>query len=152
MMWMLNGPLLTLGYDNLGIGETAGFPALTIDDLSSGGGSTPTAGTLVLSTPSPYFYGDIIIGNVGTPTVDVMSDAALGATTGSGIAIGEVELNGGTLQTGASFSASERNIILDGGSQIDVDGNTTSWGTLTDIKRTHRDRQQQRNCRRDHVQ
>ncbi len=61
-------------------------------------------------------------------------------------------MNGGTLQTGASFSASERNIILDGGSQIDVDGNTTCWGTLTDIKRTHRDRQQQRDGRLDHVQ
>jgi fibronectin-binding autotransporter adhesin len=135
----LDGPLITLGYDELGIGETTGFPDLTIDDLSSGGGKTATAGTLILSTPSPYFYGDIIIGNVGTPTVEVMSDAALGNTTpidGSSIPIGTVELNGGTLQTGASFSASERNVVLDGGSQIDVDGNTTSWGALTNVKRT----------------
>jgi autotransporter-associated beta strand protein len=132
----LNGPLLTLGYDNLGIGETAGFPALTIDDLSSGGGKTATAGTLILSTPSPYFYGDIIIGNVGTPTVDVMSDAALGYDGSNPELVGTVELNGGTLQTGASFSASERSMVLDGSSQIDVDGNTTSWGTLTDVKRT----------------
>ncbi|HXC29440.1 MAG TPA: ParB-like protein, partial [Stellaceae bacterium] len=135
----LDGPLVTLGYDELGIGETTGFPDLTIDDLSSGGGSTPTAGKLVLSIPSPDFYGDIIIGNTGTPTVEVMSDAALGNTTpidGSTIPIGTVELNGGTLQTGASFAASERNITLDGGSQIDLDGNTTSWGTLTDVKRT----------------
>jgi fibronectin-binding autotransporter adhesin len=105
---------------------------LTIDDLS--GSSTP--GTLVLSTPSPYFYGDIIIGNTGAPTVVVDSDAALGNTTGSADEIGEVELNGGTLQTGESFSAPERNIVLDGGSQIGLAGNTTSWGSLTDVKRT----------------
>jgi len=127
----LNGPLITLGYDGLGIGETTGFPALTIDDLT--GGST---GKLVLQTASPYFYGDIIIGGTGTPTVEVMNDAAMGNTTGSALTIGEIELNGGTLQTGASFSASERSIVLDGSSQIDVFGNTTSWGTLTDVKRT----------------
>jgi autotransporter-associated beta strand protein len=132
----LNGSLVTLGYDGLGLGETTGFPALTIDDLSTNGNKTATAGTVVLSTASPYFYGDIIIGNTGTPTVEVMNDAALGNTTGNALTIGEVELNGGTLQTGASFTASERNIVLDGGSQIDVDGNTTSWGTLTDVKRT----------------
>jgi autotransporter-associated beta strand protein len=132
----LDGPLITLGYDGLGLGETTGFPALTIDDLSTNGGKTATAGTVVLSTASPYFYGDIIIGNTGTPTVEVMNDAALGNTTGNALTIGEVELNGGTLQTGASFTASERNIVLDSGSQIDVDGNTTSWGTLTDVKRT----------------
>lgn len=137
----LLGPLVTLGDDSVGLGETTGFSNLTIDDLSAVGGSTPTAGTLILSTPSPDFYGDIIIGNVGTPTVEVMSDAALGSTTGLVTAsgqtiIGEVELNGGTLQTGASFSAPERDIVLDGGSQIDLDGNSTTWGTLTDVKRT----------------
>ena len=50
--------------------------------------------------------------------------------------VGQVELNGGTLQTGASFSASERDINVEGGSQIDLDGDTTSWGSLTDVKRT----------------
>jgi autotransporter-associated beta strand protein/autotransporter passenger strand-loop-strand repeat protein len=132
----LNGPLVTLGYDNLGLGETGGFPAFTIDDLSSGGGATSTAGKLILSTPSPDFFGDIIIGNTGTPTVEVMSDAALGNTNGPAEQIGDVELNGGTLQTGASFAAPERDIDVIGGSQIDLDGNTTSWGTLTDVKRT----------------
>ena len=127
----LNGPLITLGYDGVGLGVTSGFSPLTIDDLSSG-----AAGTLVLSTPSPYFYGDIIIGNVGTPTVDVTSDAALGYDGSDTELLGTVELNGGTLQTGASFTASERNINLEGGSQIDVDGNTTTWGSLTDVKRT----------------
>ena len=127
----LNGPLITLGYDGVGLGVTSGFSPLTIDDLSSG-----AAGTLILSTPSPYFYGDIIIGNVGTPTVDVLSDAALGYDGSNSELVGTVELNGGTLQTGASFTASERNINLEGGSQIDVDGNTTTWGSLTDVKRT----------------
>jgi fibronectin-binding autotransporter adhesin len=132
----LDGQIITLGDYDIGLGQTTGFSNLTIDDLSSGGGKTATAGTLILSTASPYFYGDIIIGNVGTPTVDVMNDAALGNTSGPAAEIGEVELNGGTLQTGASFSAPERNIVLDGGSQIDLDGNTTTWGTLTDVKRT----------------
>ncbi|MGD0634250.1 MAG: hypothetical protein ABSA13_08235 [Beijerinckiaceae bacterium] len=120
----------------MGLGETAGFPAFTIDDLSTGGAKTATAGTLVLSTPSPYFYGDIIIGNTGTPTVEVMSDAALGYDGNNAELVGTIELNGGTLQTGTSFSASERNVNVEGGSQIDVDGNTTSWGSLTDVKRT----------------
>ena len=65
-----------------------------------------------------------------------MSDAALGNTTGGADMIGEVELNGGTLQTGASFTATERNMFLGGGSRFDVDGNTTSWGTITDVQRT----------------
>ena len=32
----LNGPLITLGYDGVGLGVTSGFSPLTIDDLSSG--------------------------------------------------------------------------------------------------------------------
>jgi autotransporter-associated beta strand protein len=135
----LNGPLITLPNDTVGLGNTASFPSLTIDDLSSGGTATATAGKVVLSTASPYFYGDIIIGNTGTPTVEVMNDAALGNTStinGSSLPIGQIELNGGTLQTGASFTASERNIVLDGSSQIDVFGQTTTWGTLTDTKRS----------------
>jgi len=132
----LGGPLVSAGTNNVALGNADGESPLTIDDLSSGGGNTATAGTLVLSTASPFFYGNIIIGNTGTPTVEVMSDAALGNTTLPASEIGQVELNGGTLQTGASFSAPERNITLAGGSQIDVDGNSTTWGTLTDVKRT----------------
>ena len=132
----LNGPLVSFGTNDVGLSNADGESSLTIDDLSANGGKTATAGTLILSTPSPYFYGNIIIGNVGTPTVEVMSDAALGNTTGVPASIGEVELNGGTLQTGASFSAPERNIFLGGSSQIDLDGNTTTWGSLTDVKRT----------------
>jgi fibronectin-binding autotransporter adhesin len=132
----LGGPLVSAGTNDVALGNADGESPLTIDDLSTNGGKTATAGTLVLSTPSPFFYGNIIIGNVGTPTVEVMNDAALGSTTLPAGEIGQIELNGGTLQTGASFSAPERNIFLAGGSQIDVDGNTTSWGSLTDVKRT----------------
>ena len=65
-----------------------------------------------------------------------MDDAALGNTTGPAVLIGEVELNGGTLQAGASFAAPERNLFLGGGSSFDVNGFTTGWGTLTDVQRT----------------
>jgi fibronectin-binding autotransporter adhesin len=133
---MLDGPLVSAGTNDVALGNADGESPLTIDDDSAGGGKTTTAGTLILSTPSPFFYGDIIIGNNGTPTVEVMSDAALGNTTLPASEIGQVELNGGTLQTGASFLAPERDIDIIGGSQIDLDGNTTTWGTLTDVKRT----------------
>ena len=131
----LNGPILSLGVNGVGIGNATGISDLTIDDLS-GVKAASNISKLILSTPSPYFYGNIIIGSSGAPIVDVMSDAALGNTTGSPETIGQVELNGGTLQTGASFSAPERNLFLGGGSQIDVDGNTTSWGTMTNVQRT----------------
>ena len=132
----LDGPLVSLGVDGDGIGNADGISDLTIDDNSSANN-----GSLVLSTASPDFYGNIIIGNNGAPTVDVMSDAALGSTTGLATGsgqtiIGEVELNGGIFQTGASFSAPERDFFLGGGSTFDVDGNTTSWGTMTDVQRT----------------
>ncbi len=127
----LNGQLISLGVDGDGVGNATGFSDITFDDLSSAG-----TGKVILSTASPYFYGNVIIGNTGTPIVEVMSDAALGNTTGSADMIGQVELNGGTLQTGASFAAPERNLFLGGGSSFDVDGNTTSWGTITDVQRT----------------
>jgi len=125
----LNAPLVSLGTNDVGIGNATGVSDLTIDDLS-----TADNGHLTLSTASPDFYGNIIIGNTGAPTVTVMNDQALGAT--SGPLIGEVELNGGILQTGASFSAPERDIFLGGASNLDVDGNATSWGTLSDTQRT----------------
>ncbi len=86
---------------------------------------------------SPYFYGNIIIGNTGTPDLSKwMSDAALGATTGPADMIGQVELNGGTFQVGANITAAERNFFLGGGSTIDVNGFTSTWGVLTDVQRT----------------
>jgi autotransporter-associated beta strand protein len=126
----LNGALYSLGTAGVGIGNATGFSDLTIDDNSS------NQGVLILATPSPDFYGNIIIGNANAPTVRVMNDAALGATTGNPNAIGQIELNGGTLQAGASFNASERNLFLGGGSTIDTAGFTTTWGTLSDTQRT----------------
>lgn len=126
----LTGQLISLGSNGVGLGNATGVSDLTIDDPTN-------KGTLILSTASPYFYGNIIIGTSnGAPTVRVMNDAALGNTTGVAASIGQVDLNGGTLQAGASFAASERNIFLGGGSSFDVNGFTTSWGNLTDVQRT----------------
>ncbi len=127
----LLGELISAGTAGTGIGNADGFSDLTIDDLSSA-----DKGKLILSQASPYFYGNIIIGNTGKPTVEVMSDAALGNTTGPADTIGEVELNGGTFQVGADITATERNFFLGGGSTFDVNGLTSSWGTMTDVQRT----------------
>jgi autotransporter-associated beta strand protein len=126
----LTGQIASLGVNGVGIGNASGFSDLTIDDNSG------NKGVLTLSTPSPNFFGNLIIGNNNKPTVIVMNDAALGNTTGPAALIGQVELNGGTLQAGASFAAPERNIFLQSASKIDVNGFTTSWGTLTDVQRT----------------
>ena len=124
------GQIVSLGVNGVGIGNAAGISDLTIDDNAN------NKGVLILSTASPNFYGNIIIGNTNAPTVRVMNDAALGNTTGPAALIGEVELNGGTLQAGASFAAPERNLFLGGGSSFDVNGFTTSWGSLSDTQRT----------------
>ncbi len=126
----LNGQLVSLGVSGVGIGNQTGFSDLTIDDVSG------NKGVLILSTASPDFFGNLIIGNAQKPTVRVMNDAALGNTTGSPLTIGQVELNGGTLQAGASFAAPERNLFLQSSSAFDVNGLNTSWGTLTDVQRT----------------
>lgn len=127
----LTGQIVSLGTAGVGIGNATGVSDLTIDDLSAAGN-----GKLTLSAASPYFYGNLIVGNSGTPTVEVMSDAALGNITGPAATIGQVELNGGTFQAGANITATERNFFLGGGSSFDVNGFTTSWGTLTDVQRT----------------
>ena len=127
----LGEELISLGVDGDGVGNATGFSDFTIDDLSSAG-----TGKAILSVASPYFYGNLIVGNAGTPTVEVMSDAAIGNTSGPADMIGEVELNGGTFQVGAAITATERNFFLGGGSSFDVNGFTSSWGTLTDVQRT----------------
>jgi hypothetical protein len=43
---------------------------LTIDDLNLG-----VQGRLILGTPSPNFFGNIVIGHTGAPTVEVFSDS-----------------------------------------------------------------------------
>ena len=133
----LGGPLVSLGTNDVALGNANGESDLTIDDLSAGDN-----GKLNLSTASPNFYGNIIIGNTGAPVVEVSSDAALGATTLNGVTLpvgapqlGQVELNGGTFQAGASFS-SNRNVFLGGGSSFDTNGFATSFGTLQDTQRT----------------
>jgi autotransporter-associated beta strand protein len=128
----LTGQIVSLGVGvgGVGVGNATGFSDLTIDDNAN------NKGVLVLSTASPNFFGNIIIGNVNAPTVKVMNDAALGNTTGPAATIGQIDLNSGTLQAGASFTATERNIFLGSGSQIDVNGFNTSWGTLTDVQRS----------------
>jgi fibronectin-binding autotransporter adhesin len=127
----LGGPLISVGTNDVALGNADGESPLTIDDLSTGDN-----GKLILSTPSPYFYGNIIIGNKGTPIVEVMSDAALGATNLPASELGQVELNGGTLQAGASFT-SARSLFLGGGSTYDTNGFSNTWsGTLTDVQRT----------------
>ena len=126
----LNGQILSLGTNGTGIGNATGFSDLTIDDLS-----TPDNGKLILSTASPYFYGNIIIGNTGKPTVEVMSDAAMGNTTGPSYAIGQIVLNGGTFQAGASFS-SVRGFSIQSKSTFDTNSFTTTFsGALSDIQR-----------------
>ncbi len=70
----LGGPLVSVGTDDVALGNANGESDLTIDDNSA------NEGKLILSTASPDFYGNIIIGNTNAPTVEVMSDAALGAT------------------------------------------------------------------------
>jgi len=127
----LTGQIVSLGTIGVGLGNATGVSDLTIDDLNSG-----TQGKLILSGNNPDFFGNIIVGNTGTPTVEVMSDAALGNTSGPAVSIGEVELNGGTFQAGANIAAPERNFFLGGGSTFDVNGFTTSWGSLTDVQRT----------------
>jgi fibronectin-binding autotransporter adhesin len=127
----LTGQLVSLGSNGFGLGNATGVSDFTIDDNSAS-----QKGVLILSTASPNFFGNIIIGNNGAPTVRVMDDAALGNMSGPAVTISQVELNGGTLQAGASFAAPERNLFLGGGSTFDVNGFTTSWGNLSDTQRT----------------
>ena len=72
----------------------------------------------------------------------------------AGQQLGQIELNGGTFQAGASFS-SERSLFLGGGSNYDTNGFTTSLpGTFTDVQRTLTSRtecERDRSRRRRHV-
>ena len=83
-----------------------------------------------------------------------MNDAALGNTTGPAATIGQVELNGGTLAGRRILrGARAEYLFLGGGSNFDVNGFSTSWGSLTNVQRTLDIRQQQYNdCRRGGVQ
>ena len=92
-------------------------------------------GTLVLDPASggnPLFYGNI---EISKGTLQVASDAAMGATTGP--LIGQVEMDNGTFQAGGNFS-SVRSMFMHGSvSTYDTNGFNTSWaGGLTDVQRT----------------
>ena len=127
----LNGSLVSLGANGVGLGNATGVARSDHrrPQLRRRRQADPVDGEPLLLRQHHHRQ-------LGAPTVEVMSDAALGNTTGPAASIGEVELNGGTLQAGASFAAPERNLFLGGGSQIDVNGFTTSWGTMTDVQRT----------------
>jgi fibronectin-binding autotransporter adhesin len=92
-------------------------------------------GTLILAPGNgnnAQFHGNI---EIAKGTLNVASDAAMGATTGS--LIGQVEMDNGTFQAGASF-ASVRSMFMHGSvSTYDTNGFNTSWaGGLTDVQRT----------------
>ncbi len=109
--------------------NTSGVAPLTVNDSIG-------TGTLVLapSTGSnALFHGNL---QISAGTLQVSSDAAMGATTGPSYEIGQIDLDGGTLKAGASFS-SVRSVFLSGGSTYDTNGFATSYaGSLTDTQRT----------------
>jgi fibronectin-binding autotransporter adhesin len=127
----LTGTIVSVGSNGTGIGAATGVSDLTVADTSSG-----SKGVLVLAPSSgsnANFYGNWI---VSSGTLRASSDAVLGNTTGPSYEIGQIDLDGGTFQAGASF-ASVRSLFLTGGSTFDTAGFTTSFsGTLTDVQRT----------------
>ncbi len=127
----LTGPIVSLGAISTGISNATGEADLTVEDNSSKGN-----GVLVLAPSSggnPNFYGNWVI---TSGTLRVSSDAALGNTTGPSFEIGEIELNGGTFQAGASFS-SVRSLFLASGSTYDTNGFASSFaGSIEDIQST----------------
>jgi autotransporter-associated beta strand protein len=127
----LTGQLYSVGAISEGISNATGEGDLTIEDNSSNAN-----GTLILAPASgsnPNFFGDLII---SSGTLRVSSDAAMGNTSGPSYEIGQIELNGGTFQAGASFN-SVRSLFLAGGSTYDTNGFATAFaGSMTDVQRT----------------
>ncbi len=126
------GPIVSVGSDGTGIGNTTGVSDITVNDTSTGAKGVfylrPTT-----SSQNAGFYGNWII---SAGTLNVTSDAALGNTSGPAYEIGSIVLNGGVFQAGASFS-SVRSLSLGGGSTFDTNGFTTSFaGALSDTQRT----------------
>jgi autotransporter-associated beta strand protein len=125
----LNGQIASLGTNGVGIGNATGFSDLTVEDNSSSAN-----GVLKLSQTANNsgFYGNWI---VTSGTLQVSSDSSLGNTTGPSYTIGQIVLNGGTLQAGASFS-SVRSLSVLSNSTFDTAGFTTSFtGALSDVQR-----------------
>jgi hypothetical protein len=65
-----------------------------------------------------------------------MSDAALGNTNGPAALIGQVELNGGTLQAGASFALRNATCSSAAAAPSTSTDSPPAWGHLTDVQRT----------------
>ncbi len=126
----LNGQVVSLGTFGVGLGNATGVSDLTVNDLS-----TNANGIVVLpaSANNANFFGNWII---TAGTLQVSSDAALGNTTLPANELGQIDLNGGTFQAGASFT-SQRSLFLASGSNFDTNGFTTSFaGNLQDVQRT----------------
>ena len=126
----LTGQIVSLGTAGTGLGNATGISDITINGASN---STSKVVLAPSSGGNPLFYGNWII---TSGTLNVSSDAALGSTTLPANELGQIELNGGTFQAGASFS-SARSLFLGGGSTYDTNGVATSFsGTMNDIQRT----------------
>jgi autotransporter-associated beta strand protein len=126
----LTGQIVSLGTNGVALSNATGTGDLTINGLSNSTSKVVLAPSI---GGNPLFFGNWVI---SSGTLEVSSDAALGNTTGPSYEIGQIELNGGTFQAGASFS-SVRSLFLGGGSSYDTNGFVTSFsGTLNDIQRT----------------
>lgn len=125
----LTGEIVSVGTAGTGLGSANGESDLTVNASANTGmvKIAPSSGS------NSLFYGNWIISK---GILQASSDAALGNTTGPSYTIGQIDLDGGTFQAGASFS-SVRSLYLTGGSTFDTNGFTTSFaGSMTDVQRT----------------
>jgi autotransporter-associated beta strand protein len=125
----LAGEIVSVGTAGTGLGSATGESDLSVNASAATGmvKLAPSSGSNAL------FYGNWI---VSKGILQASSDAALGNTTGPSYSIGQIVLDGGTFQPGASF-ASVRSLYLTGGSSFDTNGFTTSFaGSMTDVQRT----------------
>jgi autotransporter-associated beta strand protein len=145
---VLTGPIVSLGVGGTPLGNANGYSDLSFNCVPSGFTSSITNfGTVELGTSTsysnPYFYGNVIVSN---GTLEVWSDAGMGATSATTAAtsasagvpymLGAIDLDGGTFQTMAAISNSQRNIFLTGGSTFNTNGFASTFNTLTDVQRT----------------
>jgi autotransporter-associated beta strand protein len=120
----LSGEIISLGGGGTGIGKATGFSDVTLN----GNGTAILAPT---NGSNPAFYGNWI---VTKGTLQASSDAALGNINGPSYALGQIDLDGGTFQAGASFN-SARTLAVTSKSTFDTNGFTTSFGQFVDTAR-----------------
>lgn len=126
----LNSPLYSAGALGIGLSSAYTETPFQVEDTSKNGTGVLT---LSASVNNANYYGNWVI---TSGTLNVSSDASLGYTGTNQVLQGQVELNGGTLQAGASFT-SVRSLFLGGGSNYDTNGYNTVWqGNLQDVQRT----------------